>query len=278
MKELPCHLRQLCRITLAGILAVSLCITESEAQRTKTSQRAGEQVKAEKGLKDNRYFFYFINSSVTNFGTEEEKGLFREAIQRDILAQLLYMRFQFRESFIEVRKAQKLLIDLYGITLRRDITMTKRLLDDFAPAVIDSKDRRARGYLHLGYRDVKGAQINLGMGDNFRESLYSMRLLQYVKAIKLAKSGKRFAFLSRIEVSSLSVGARREKRLTEGEIEKEIEKFAGPELKEYYRRVHMDSRYLTGDQKSLYDAIWENPAVQDLEDYKRYLTEKDIDM
>ena len=170
------------------------------AQRTKTSLRAGEQRKAEKGLKDNRYFLFHRLIRI-ELWFRGRKKLFKEAIQRDVLAQLLYMRFQFKESFDEIRKSQKLLVELYGITLRKDIAAAKNLLDETAPGVINSKDEKARTYLRLGYRSMKNAQTNCGMGDNYQERLYSMRLLQYVKAIKMAKEGRRYAFLAMIESS-----------------------------------------------------------------------------
>ena len=178
-------------------------------QRTKSSQSAGEQRSAEKGLKDNRYFFYFINSTITNLGTEDEKKIFREAIRRDMIAQLLYMKFMFHDSFVEIRKSQKLLIDLYRIILDKDLKMTKAMLNEFAPSAVRSKDHRARHYLWLGYRDVTDAAIDMGMADNYRESLFSMRLLKYVRAIKKAKHGKRYAFLSSFE-SSLPLGYKKE--------------------------------------------------------------------
>lgn len=255
------------------ILTIIFFVTGSYAQRTRTSQAAGEQVKSEKCLKENRYFFYFINSSITNFGNEEDKKLFKEAIQRDMLAQLLFMRMHFRDAYVEVRKSQKILVDLYGITLRRDIQMTKALLDEAAPAGIHSKDNRAMSYLQLGYRDVKSAQINMVMGDNFRPSLYSMRLLQYVKSMKYVKSGKRFAFLSMIETATPRGEKKPHEHLSYQEIEKKLTGITDPGRTEYFRNNHKDSYYLSKDDKSYYDTIWENPAIQDLDDYKKYLNE-----
>ncbi len=261
-------------IIITLILAMPFKGEQVLAQRTKTSQRAGEQIKAERGLKDNRYFFYFIDSSITNFGSDDEKKLFVEAIRRDLLAQLLFMRFQFKESFAEVRTSQKLLVELYGITLRRDIGMTKSLLDEFAPAVIDSKDARGRAYLWLGYRDMKNAQTNLIMGDNFREPLYSMRLYQYVKAIKLAKHGKRFALLSIIEASTPLEKKKNLSRLPFEEIDKRLGEIPARERVEHFRLVHKDNYYIIGGGKSLFDTVWENPAMQELEDYRRYLNDE----
>ncbi len=172
------------------------------AQRTKSSLSAGEQRNAEKGLKDNRYFFYFINPTISNLGTEEEKKMFKEAIQRDIIAQQLYMKFMFHESWGEIRRAQKILIDLYQKAIKKDVKITRELLNSFAPSIIRSKDHRARHYLKLGYRDASSARIDMVMADNYRETLYSMRLYKYVRAIKKAKHGKRYAFLAIIEAKT----------------------------------------------------------------------------
>jgi len=256
------------------VLAVSLS-TDAFAQRTKTSQRAGEQRKAETGLKDNRYFFYFIDSSISNLGTGEEKKLFREAIQRDILAQLLYMKFQFKESYGEIRKAQRILIDLYGKTLARDIGIAGELLNGFAPRVIELKDVRARGYLHLGYRDMKSAQTAMMIGDNITEKLYSMRLYQYVRAIKLAKHAKRYAFLSLIEISTPREERRPVNNYSFGGIEERLTKIGPDDSRERHLLIHWDNYYRAKTSKSFYDEIWDNPALQELEDYKSYLSRKE---
>ncbi|MDY6933019.1 MAG: hypothetical protein SVZ03_02195 [Spirochaetota bacterium] len=252
------------------------CPNVGYSQRTKTSIKAGEQRKAEKGLKDNRYFFYFIDSSITNLGTEEEKRLFKEAIQRDIIAQLLYMKFLFKESFNEIRKAQSILINLYRITLKRDISITRNLLNGFAPMSIESNNNKAIHYLRLGYRDMRVSEIYLGMADNYRESLYSMRLYKYVKAIKKAKHGKRYAFLSMIECKSLQEGRKAIAQPSYENIEKIIMKLAPPEKVEYYRLIHQDNYYISKDDKSFFDLVWENPVIHEIQDYQRYLDEVEI--
>ncbi len=190
------------QILFTFFITLFLLQVDLPAQRTKSSLSAGEQRNAEKGLKDNRYYFYFINPTITNLGSEEDKKLFKEAIQRDIIAQQLYMKFMFHESWVEIRRAQKILIDLYKKTIARDLKISRDLLNSFAPSVVRSKDHRARHYLRLGYRDVTSAEIDMVMADNYRETLYSMRLYKYVRAIKKAKHGKRYAFLSIIEAKT----------------------------------------------------------------------------
>ncbi|MCX7679143.1 MAG: hypothetical protein N2316_07970 [Spirochaetes bacterium] len=283
-------------VSLRIFFSLALCIfveTHLYAQRTKTSHRAGEQVKAEKGLKDNRYFFYFINPSVTNFGTEEDKKIFREAILRDMISQMLYMRFLFHESYEEIRKAQKLLIDVYRNVLKRDIENARTLLNGIVPAVFESNDKESLLYLRLGYRDLNVAQIYLGMGDNITENLYSMRLYKYVEAMKTAKHGCRYAILGMIAVSeskkdktvqtgisyplSVLVKSIRDAiyeyerpHLTFNSIIDKIYEHVSKEQREKYLTIHFDSYFKTTFQKSFYDEIWEKAEVDTIEDYKQY--------
>jgi hypothetical protein len=278
-------------LVLMQVIAIS-GLEHVHAQRVKSSLKAGEQRNAEKGLKDNRYFFYFINSSISNFGTAEHKKLFKEAIQRDLISQLLYMRFMFLESFAEIRKAQRILVDLYRVTLKKDIKASKDLLNQFAPTVIASKDKSALGYLGLGYRDMKVAQTYLAMADNYRESLYSLRLYKYVHAIKKAKHGRRYAF--RAILLSLDLLALHKERsedyvyergdeilhvkarikgITFEELEKRLSEIPPAEKTEYYRTIHLDNFYRTNAQKSFYDVIWETPDLHEIKEYKEYLRE-----
>lgn len=241
------------------------------AQRTKSSLRAGQQRYAEKGLKDNKYFFYFINSSISNFGNKKDRKDYKEAIQRDILSQLLYMKFLFTESFEQIKKAQVILITLYRNTIIRDIRITMKLLNDYAPRVIKSKDDRARLYLKLGYRDSAVAKQYMVMADNYRGKLYSLRLYRYVKAIKKAKHGKRYAFLSaiqcRLKDKERIIGLRWK---SFDDLEKLLIKYY-PDRQEYLRKIHYDNYYRTPGKNSIYDIVWEKPDFHELADYEEYM-------
>jgi len=285
-------------------------MTPLHSQRTKSSLSAGEQRFAEKGLKDNRYFFYFINSSVSNLGSKEEKKIFKEAIQRDMIAQILYMKFSFHDSFVEIKHAQKILIDLYKKTLKNDIDTTLKLLNSFAPEVVNKKNKKARHYLSLGYRDVAIARQFLLMADNYRQTLFSMRLYKYVRAIKKAKHGKRYAFLSIIETRQMrksppviklkirqlyremhgtsdetKISAlRKEIRLVKEELalaKADLGYLSFDQLgaliqginssqKDFYSILHHDNYYKTKSGKSYFDQIWDNPQLDEIKEFSQY--------
>jgi hypothetical protein len=268
------------------VVAVMSITGTASAQRTKSSLNAGKQRNAEKGLKDNRYFFYFINMSITNLGTDEEKKQFKEAIQRDIIAQNLYMKFMFGESFEEILKSQKILISLYQKTLNKDIVMAKKMLNGFAPGVIRANDYLARHYLRLGYRDTTDARIDLMMADNFDERLYSMRLYRYSKAIKKVKHGKRYALFSLLQTKYSQdkkkglgpEGVKDKKREfgrhTYDELKKLISEASSNEQRDFNLLIHTDNYYRPKDEKSFYDIIWDKPDLSEIKEYNEYMEMK----
>ena len=159
------------KIILIFILIILFSVP-AFSQRTKSSLSAGEQRHAERGLKHNRYFFTFINSTVSNSGTNREKELFTEAARRDLLARILYMKFQFHDAFIEVKKSQSILIDLMQIITAREKEGSTQLLNEFAPYILKSGDKAARKYLSLGYRSSNEAGKVMIMADNLPERNY----------------------------------------------------------------------------------------------------------
>lgn len=260
-------------LSILAILIMAILFLDDYGftQRTKSSQNAGEQKKSEKGLKDNKYFFSFIDSSVTNFGTEKEKNLFKKAIQRDILSHILYMKFLFKESFIEIRKIQKILIDLYRLIYKRDFLSTKSLLNNYAPMVILGKECKAIKYLKFGYRDMRSSKRFFIMAENLQENLYSMRLYKYVRVIKKAKHGKRYAFLAMIAAKNAVNKKKEPSKLGFEKLKGLISRLSPPDKKENNRLIHLDNFYRSKDDKSFYNLIWDNPNLHEIDDYERYM-------
>ncbi len=255
--------------------ATFLWSPDLNAQRVKSSNKAGEQRKAEKGLKDNRYFIYFLNTTVTNYGNDGQKKIFREVIQRDIFSQFLYMKYQFYESFREIRKCQKSLIDLYKEFLSQDIVMTRKELDSFAARVVSSKDPLARHYLQLGYRETVNTSVEMGMADNYRETLYSMRLYKYVKAIKRVKEAKKYAFFAYLRATQTEEEKQSRKVPTFDETVKKLESVLDKSESEKITLMFYDAYYKSPTRKSFYDSVWENPELETLDEFRKYQTTKE---
>lgn len=244
-----------------------------------TSTSAGQQRSAEKGLKDNRYFMYYINSTVSNFGSEQDKNAYKTIIQRDLLSQFFYMRYFFGDSWKEIYKAQNELIILYRKLLASELKIGKKLLNEYAAKVINSKDVVANRYLYLGYRKAKQANIFMVMSDNYRPTLYSLRLHKYVRAMKKIKEAKRYAVLALLQINltpeEKSEKEKKPQLYTYEKIKEKIEIIAKEKnILLDYSLHHLDSYYKYKEKKSYFDIVWEDPKLEDLKEYQEYLKAK----
>ncbi|HEY1407240.1 MAG TPA: hypothetical protein VF857_11570 [Spirochaetota bacterium] len=153
--------------------------------------------------------------------------------------------------------------------------MTKRELDSFAPKVINSKDSLARLYLRLGYRETVNTSVEMNMADHYRETLYSMRLYKYVKAIKRIKEAKKYAFLAYIRASQTNEERQSRAIMSFDEANKKLNQILPKEDADLLTTMNYDAYYKSKNDKSFFDTVWENPDLESLEDFKLYLKTKE---
>ena len=242
------------------------------SQRTKSSLSAGNQRHSEKSLKDNRYFFNFINPTITNSGSEEEKNIFTEAARRDLISRMLYMKFSFNPAMNEIRTTQLLLIDLFSKIAIREIESSTILLNEIAPEVLKTGNKTSKKYMSLGYRSADWAEKVMIMSDNLPEKNYSIKIYEYVKAIKNAKYCKRYAIIALLE-NRIPPEKRGRINYNKYDTVKElIDKYI-PENIEKYSKIHFDNYYKVEPAVSLYDILIQNPELDKIPEYKNYMKE-----
>lgn len=242
------------------------------SQRTKSSLSAGNQRHSEKSLKDNRYFFYFINPTVSNSGTDEEKNIFIESARRDLISRMLYMKFSFNPAMNEIRNTQLLLIDLFGKISVRETENAKSLLNEIAPEILKTGNKASKKYMSLGYRSADLAEKVMIMSDNLPPKNFSIRIYEYVKAIKNSKYAKRYAIIALIE-NRIPPEQRGRINYNRYETVKElIDKYI-PENTEKYNRIHFDNYYKVDPAASIYDSIISNPELEQIPEFKNYIKE-----
>ncbi len=240
-------------------------------QKASGSIKAGEQKKAEKGLKDDRYYIYYINSTITNFGTDEEKNIFADAVKRDIVAQFFYLRYMFTEAYREIRTTQKTLIGLYRKKIDDDYEQVMMVFNGLAAQVINEDDFLAKEYLRLGYRNAKTALIEKNMADHYKLSLFSMRLHKYTRSMKRLKESKRYAVLTLIRLNIDDSEKIKQKKYSFEEISAKLGLYSPPENLDQWNLMHLDSYYKVKGDKSYFDDIWENPDLENYDVFKKYL-------
>ena len=258
------------KFMISTLLILLICDQAGYSQRTKSSSSAGNQRHSQKSLTDHQYFFYFIDPTVTNSGDDEERELFIEAARRDLISRLLYMRFEFNPAMKEIINTQKLLIKLYSKIAIREIDNATALLNGIALEVFNNKDSKAKQYMALGYRSIDSAKKVMLMSDNLPETNYSIRLYEYVKAIKSAKYGKRYAIIALIE-NRVPPEKKIKMNYNKYDLVKDLIEQYIPENLEKYGAIHFDNYYKVDPSKSVYDAVRSNPELEKIPEYKDYL-------
>ncbi|HOP63202.1 MAG TPA: hypothetical protein PK358_00815 [Spirochaetota bacterium] len=255
------------KFLILPLLLLIIFYSQAYPQRTKSSQYAGSQRHAQRSLKDSRYFFHFIDPSISNKGTDEEKSIYIEAIRRDIISRTLYLKFSFNSSLIEIKKTQNLLIDLFKKVIERDRKEALSMLNEIAPEILDSGDAAAKKYISLGYRCAKWAEKVSMMSDNLPPTNYSIRIYEYVKAIKNAKYARRYAIIALIE-KRLPPEKKRRTNYNRYKIVEELINTYLTDKKDFYLKIHMDNFYKK--ESSIYDNIISNPELEKIPEYLDY--------
>lgn len=240
------------------------------ATKSSASIDAGEQKKAEKGLRDNKYFVYYINASISNTGNEEEKAQYTKAVKHNIVAKFYYLRLSFHKSYVQIREAQRILIELYQSNMKNELSSSDSFCNSIAPKVIYSEDYLARHYLYLAYRNLKSARQYMVMADHYKRTLYSLRLYKYIKGMKKLKEGKRYAvsamLQTRVDDKMLFV----KHDYSYEELIELIKQETTDDETEKVLRFFMDSYYRV-EGETLYDKVWNNPEIESFKPFKKYL-------
>ena len=260
------------KIALSTFIILLVLTQTSYPQRTKSSLSAGNQRHSEKSLKDNRYFFNFINPTITNSGTDEEKAIFNEAARRDLISRMLYMKFSFNPAMNEIRTTQLLLIDLFSKIAVREVENSTTMLNEIAPEVLKTGNKASKKYMSLGYRSTDWAKKVMIMSDNLPANNYSIKIFEYVKAIKNAKYCKRYAIIALIE-NRIPPEKRGRINYNKYDTVKELIDLYIPENKEKYSKIHYDNFYKVEPSASLYDKIISDPELDKIPEYKKYIKE-----
>lgn len=111
------------------------------------------------------------------------------------------------------------------------------------------------------------------MADNLPETNYSVRLYEYVKAIKNVKTARRYAIVALLE-KRIPPEKRKEINYNNSDQVKElINKYIHDE-KDKYLLMHRDNYYMIEPGQSLYEKIMDEPGLENIPEYSAYMKDK----
>lgn len=150
-----------------------------------------------KDLTETMEFLKIINTGISNFGNQDHKKRLKAASEKHFRAHFYYVSQNYQETFNKVRESQAILKDLYSdFLIKYYFDYSKYVLTSVSPKIILNRDKHARKFLKLGFRDLSESKKLYLMGENSNKFLYSLKIHYFIDAMKLARRAKRYAFLA----------------------------------------------------------------------------------
>lgn len=239
-----------------------------------------DQTTTERIINENKEYIEFMNYAITNFGKAQNDEFF-QIYQLHFNAEVAYLQSDYKRAFRDVYKSQSYHDKLFDVVLTDYyLEHSKIMLDKLAPSIIKSKNKSARLYLTLGYRDRALSSNLQQIARATRPTLHSYRMHKYRDAIKRARRAMRYAMLALFESQDIATKKKIYDHLFEMERERGnpfynrfLSKTDDGYLKEYHRDFeNYEKEYSVELQKKIekYESENENKSVIDAESENVY--------
>ncbi|MBN1500534.1 MAG: hypothetical protein JW982_10275 [Spirochaetes bacterium] len=247
-----------------------------------------DQTTTERKINENKEYISFMNVCISNFGSSDIETFFK-VYEAHFNAEVAFLQSEYARSFKNVYQSQTIHDDLYNkVLVDYYHEHSKLILDKLAPSIIKSKNKSARLYLTLAYRD-RSFSKNLQMAalaTNPRQHSYRMYKLR--DAIIISRRSMRYALLALFESQSIEIKKKIYDHLFEMEREKGnpfyvrfLSKTGEDYLKEYNRDFNDYEKEYTVElqtKKETYMEQNKDKSLQELQenDNSKYLFEKNV--
>lgn len=223
-----------------------------------------DQTTTERIINENKEYIEFMNICITNFG-EKQNADFFNIYQLHFNAEVSYLQSDYKRAFKNVYKSQGFHDKLFDIVLTDYyLEHSKRILDKLAPSIIKSKNKSARLYLTLGYRDRALSRSLQDIARATRPTLHSYRMHKYRDAVKRARRSIRYAFLALFESQDIET----KKKIYADLFKKEndrgnpfYQRFLDKKDEEFLKEFHRDFND--------YEKVYSVELDKKLEEYKK---------
>ncbi|WP_411823370.1 adhesin OmpL37 family surface protein [Leptospira sp. 'Mane'] len=213
------------------------------------------------GAEENQLILKSIDSSVSNFGDEEEKKLYKRCIQHYIEFQSLHTAGDYGKAYESVRNTQRLLVILYDRILTKNILSTRLEINRLARIAKGKERTETNAFLRLALRDLSEAEQKLIIAKNTRPYLYLLKLRDMLFGLKILKHSARFVILLAllhntdfpIEIETTNFDSLYE------DIDRAISKD-----KEKYLTIHWDNHFKTYIGDGIYTMTMYEPNMEEL--------------
>ncbi|WP_210416308.1 adhesin OmpL37 family surface protein [Leptospira idonii] len=240
-----------------GLLILLLCAFFAKTEHFSSSSN----LQVTYGVEENQLILKSIDSTVSNFGDEEDKKLYKRCIQHYLEFQGLHTAGNYASAYVRVRHTQKLLILLYERMLSKNITKVRLELNRLGRNARGKEKTQTNAFLRLGLRDLAEAEQKLIFAKNTRPYLYLLKLREMLFSLKILKhSGKFVVFLALLHDADFPVELESVDFQT---INDEILR-SMTENKDLFLTFHWDNHFKTLIGDGVYTQTMHTPDMEEL--------------
>jgi hypothetical protein len=245
----------------ANWIVVFLVLITIPRHASDQSNKATQLIKVTMGMKDNYQFLKMIGPSVSNFGDEQDYKIYKRALQHQVETELLQLQMELGTAYEEMRRTQKISLELYYRILDANIDRVEFELIRLTKVANGLEKTQTHHYLQMGFRELAVAKRKLLIARNTHPQLFLIKLQDCSFALKSVKQAQKYIILLGL--------------LHDGEYESEDEKDSFEAMKmeiqrvfleksDKYLRFHYDTNFMTYDNRDLFEEIWNKPDLEEL--------------
>ncbi|MCG9873639.1 MAG: hypothetical protein MH321_02505 [Leptospiraceae bacterium] len=226
------------------------------------SNKSTQLIKVTIGMKENYDHLKSISPSVSNFGSDTEKVLFRRALQHHIETELLQLQMDLGKGFDELRRTQKIMIQLFLKVVESNIERTEKDLIRLTRISNRLEKTNTHHYLSMGFREIAVAKKKVLTARNSHPQIYINKIRDLSYALQSVKQAQKYVVL----LALLHEGEYDSEEELENNfdvIKLEIQRVI-PKNSDYYTRCHYDSNFKVYDSEDAFETIWNEPKLQEL--------------
>lgn len=226
------------------------------------SNKSTQLIKVTLGMKENYGHLRSISPSVSNFGTESEKILFRRALQHHIETELLQLQMDLGKGFDELRRTQKIMIQLFLKVVESNIDRSENDLIRLTRISNRLEKTNTHHYLSMGFREIAVAKKKVLTAKNSHPLIYINKIRDLSYALQSIKQAQKYVVL----LALLHEGEYDSDEETENDFDAlklEIKRVV-PKKSDYYIRCHYDNNFKIYDSEDLFETIWNEPNLHEL--------------
>lgn len=247
------------RVSVAILLLIAFF---SAIQSDQDSNKATQLIWVERGLKSNRFFIEAIDATISNYGDEIEKSVYKRCIQHQIETNILQMQFELGSSYDEMKRTQDLLNKLYNYLVLSEYRKVKSELSQLGKPVAQNQNAEAKAHLSLGFQELAKASQKILISRNTREYLYKNRIELLYQALKHIKQARKYVLLLSLRYESLYEPSLSDSSFSA--LESQIQGSMGPRSDEFLRMLY-DNEFHLFRTKSKFKEFWDEPDLGSLE-------------